>query len=97
MTNSFVSPTIVYLQAIMRSWELDDMEEKVIISRSDNEYTSPLVQLWKKNGNLRICTDVRWLNARTVKDAFPLPYQSDGLAGFGGNAFFSTMDFTSGL
>lgn len=38
----------------------------------------------------------RWVNARTVKDAHPLPHQADVLAALGGNAFFSTMDLTSG-
>jgi hypothetical protein len=31
-----------------------------------------------------------------VKDAHPLPLQADVLAVLGGNAFFSTMDLTSG-
>lgn len=48
-------------------------------------------------GDPRICNDFRWLNARTVKDAHPLPHQSDALAALGGNAFFSTMDLTSGF
>lgn len=76
---------------------LDEMEEKSIIRKSNSEYASPLVLVWKKNGDLRICTDFRWLNARTVKDAHPLPHQSDALAALGGNAFFSTMDLTSGF
>ncbi|XP_041926157.1 uncharacterized protein LOC121689966 [Alosa sapidissima] len=75
---------------------LDEMEEKEIIRKSNSEYASPLVLVWKKNGDLRICTDFRWLNARTVKDAHPLPHQADVLAALGGNVFFSTMDLTSG-
>lgn len=76
---------------------LSEMEMKGIISKSISEYASPLVLVWKKSGDLRICTDFRWLNARTVKDAHPLPHQSDCLAALGGNAFFSTMDLTSGF
>ncbi|KAI4883964.1 hypothetical protein NFI96_008254, partial [Prochilodus magdalenae] len=76
---------------------LNEMEEKGIIQKSHSEYASPLVLVWKKNGDLRICTDFRWLNARTVKDAHPLPHQADSLAALGGNAFFSTMDLTSGF
>uniref|UniRef100_A0A672Y8M8 Gypsy retrotransposon integrase-like protein 1 n=1 Tax=Sphaeramia orbicularis TaxID=375764 RepID=A0A672Y8M8_9TELE len=73
------------------------MELKGIISKSVSEYASPLVLVWKKSGELRICTDFRWLNAKTVKDAHPLPHQADCLAALGGNAFFSTMDLTSGF
>ena len=75
---------------------LDEMEEREIIKKSSSEYASPLVLCWKKNGDLRLCTDFRWLNARTVKDAHPLPHQADVLAALGGNAFFSTLDLTSG-
>uniref|UniRef100_A0A3B1JCD7 ribonuclease H n=1 Tax=Astyanax mexicanus TaxID=7994 RepID=A0A3B1JCD7_ASTMX len=75
---------------------LDEMEERDIIRKSSSEFASPLVLVWKKNGDLRICTDFRWLNARTVKDAHPLPHQADVLAALGGNAFFSTMDLTAG-
>lgn len=76
---------------------LNEMEERGIIRKSTSEFASPLVLVWKKNGNLRLCTDFRWLNARTVKDAHPLPHQSDCLAALGGNALFSTMDLTSGF
>ncbi len=76
---------------------LDEMEEKGIISRSSSEWASPLVLVWKPSGELRICTDFRWLNQRTEKDAYPLPHQSDALAALGGNCYFSTMDLTSGF
>ncbi|KAL1278977.1 hypothetical protein QQF64_025650 [Cirrhinus molitorella] len=76
---------------------LNDMELKGIIRKSQSQYASPLVLVWKKNGDLRLCTDFRWLNAKTVKDAHPLPHQSDALAALGGNVFFSTMDLTSGF
>ncbi len=76
---------------------LSEMEEQEIIKKSVSEYASPLVLVWKKDGSLRLCTDFRWLNARTVKDAHPLPHQSDCLATLGGNTYFSTMDLTSGF
>lgn len=76
---------------------LTEMEEQGIIRKSVSEFASPLVMVWKKNGDLRICTDFRWLNARTIKDAHPLPHQADCLAALGGNSVFSTMDLTSGF
>lgn len=76
---------------------LNEMEEKEIIRKSTSEYASPLVLVWKKNGDLRVCTDFRWLNKRTFKDAHPLPHQADCLGALGGNALFSTMDLTSGF
>uniref|UniRef100_A0AAV2MMH4 ribonuclease H n=1 Tax=Knipowitschia caucasica TaxID=637954 RepID=A0AAV2MMH4_KNICA len=76
---------------------LGDMEERGIIRKSTSEYASPLVMVWKKDGGLRICTDFRWLNARTLKDAHPLPHQADCLAALCGNCLFSTMDLTFGF
>lgn len=76
---------------------LNELEDKGIIRKSTSEFASPLVLVWKRNGELCICTDFRWLNARTVKDAYPLPHQADCLAALGGNTLFSTMDLTSGF
>uniref|UniRef100_A0A3B3HTT0 Gypsy retrotransposon integrase-like protein 1 n=1 Tax=Oryzias latipes TaxID=8090 RepID=A0A3B3HTT0_ORYLA len=76
---------------------LTEMEELEIIRKSKSEWASPLVLVWKKNGDLRICVDYRWLNARTIKDAHPLPHQADCLAALGGNAIFCAMDLTSGF
>lgn len=76
---------------------LNEMEELGIIHKSQSEYSSPLVLVVKPNGDLRLRNDFRWLNARTVKDAHPLPHQTDTLAALGGNVFFSTMDLTSGF
>lgn len=72
------------------------MDLKGIICKSVSEYASPLVLVWKKSGDLRICTDFHWLNAKNVEDAHPLPHQADCLAALGGNTFF-TMDPTSGF
>lgn len=76
---------------------LTEMEEQGIIRKSASEFASPLVMVWKKNGDLRICTDFRWLNVRTIKDAHPLPHQADCLPALDGNIVFSTMDLTSGF
>ncbi|KAG1930484.1 retrotransposable element [Pimephales promelas] len=62
---------------------LNEMEVQGIIRKSQSEYASPLVSVWKKNGDLRICTDFRCLNAKTAKDAHPLPHQADALAALG--------------
>lgn len=76
---------------------LNEMEEKEIIHKSTSEFASSLVLIWKKNGDLCVCTDFRWLNKRTLKDAHPLPHQADCLAALGGNSLFSTMDLTFGF
>lgn len=77
-------------------WQvLTEMEEHEIIHKSNSEWALPLVLVRKKNGDLGICVDYRWMNARTVKDAYPLPHQSDCLAALGGSTIFCAMDLTS--
>ncbi|KAK3553759.1 hypothetical protein QTP70_009185 [Hemibagrus guttatus] len=59
------------------------MEEQEITCKSYSEWASPLVLVWKKTGDLRVCVDYCWLNTGTVKDAHPLPHQADCLAALG--------------
>ena len=55
-----------------------------IISRSASELLSPTVLVWKRNGTVRYCIDLRKVNEVTVKDRYQLPKISeciDALAG----------------
>ena len=68
---------------------------KDIIRPSCSSYSSPVVLVRKKSGELRMCVDYRGLNPRTVKDAYPLPRIDESLDALGGAAIFSTMDLQS--
>ena len=52
---------------------LQDLLDRQIIRRSTSPYASPIVLVRKKSGQLRLCTDYRLLNAKTIRDAFLLP------------------------
>ena len=43
------------------------------IHSSNSPWASAVVLLWKKDGKLMFCIDVRKLNAQTLKDAYSLP------------------------
>ena len=53
--------------------------EQGIIRESSSPYASPIVLVRKKDGKLRLCVDYRLLNAKTHKDAYPLPRIDEAL------------------
>jgi hypothetical protein len=55
---------------------LEDMKSRGVIEESDNPWSSSVVLVRKKDGNLRFCVDYRRLNDVT-KDCFPLPRIDD--------------------
>ena len=75
---------------------LQEMLEQGIIRQSKSPFASPIVVVKKKDGSLRLCIDYRLLNARTVKDSFPLPRIDEALEALTGTCYFSTMDLAHG-
>lgn len=70
---------------------LDDMLNKGIIRRSNSEYSSPIVLVKKKNGDLRMCVDYRELSKYVVKDRYPLPLIDDNLDLLRGKKIFHML------
>ena len=67
-----------------------------VIRPSTSPYASPIVLVQKKSGELRMCVDYRQLNAKTRRDAYPLPRIEETLDALGGAKYFSTLDLASG-
>ena len=55
-------------------------------------WASAVVLVWKKDGGLRFCTDLRSLNNWTVKDAYLLPQIDKTLDSLQGSQWFSSLD-----
>ena len=49
----------------------------------------------KERGQLRFCCDFRYLNAVTIKDAYPIPRIDESLSKLGDAKFFTTLDLGS--
>ncbi|GBG72939.1 hypothetical protein CBR_g12661 [Chara braunii] len=76
--------------------QLDDLLEKGWIRPSSSPYDAPVLFVWKKNKDLRLCMDYRKLNAQTIRNVGPLPRIDDLLERLGGAKFFSKLDLKSG-
>ena len=68
---------------------------KVIVD-SHSPYAAPVVIVRKKDGEIRLCVDYRRLNAKTVGDAYPLPWIQESFDALVGAQFLSTLDLASG-
>ena len=77
--------------------EVDRMRATGVIRPSQSPWNNAVVLVRKKDGGLRFCVDFRKLNARTKKDAFPLPRINESLEALKGARYFSVMDQSSGF
>ena len=75
---------------------VDDMLARGVIQPSVSAWSSPIVLVPKKDGDVRFCVDYRRLNSITRKDVYPLPRIDDILDTLGETCYFSTLDLCSG-
>ena len=71
---------------------VEDLLNKGYVQKSCSSYSSPVVCVRKKDGNLRLCVDYRQLNKKTVPDRHPLPRVQATLESLGGNKWFTLLD-----
>lgn len=76
--------------------ELQKMQDEGIIRPSTSPWSSPVVLVTKKNGDVRFCVDYRGVNAVTKGDSYPLPRIDETLEYLEGHAWFTTLDLKSG-
>ncbi|MCO5565051.1 hypothetical protein L7F22_018722 [Adiantum nelumboides] len=61
-----------------------------------SEWVSPIVIVPKKNGKLRVCVDLKKVNAATRRDHYPLPYSEHVLERVASKEAYSFLDGYSG-
>ncbi|XP_065176300.1 uncharacterized protein K02A2.6-like [Sycon ciliatum] len=79
--------------------ELERMETEGVITKVEQptDWCAPMVPVLKPNGNVRVCVDLKKLNASVKREHFPLPTVDDTLAKLNGSTIFSTLDTASGF
>ena len=67
-----------------------------VIEYSTSPWSSPIVPITKKSGEIRMCVDYRKLNEQTKPDRSPVPNLPDTIYGLHGMKYFSTLDLVRG-
>src|SRR5437763_1473763 len=75
--------------------QIEEMLKKGIIRKSKSPWSSPVVFVPKKGGEIRFCIDYRKLNKVTKKDNHLLPRIDEMLDKFEGSQWFSSIDLAS--
>ena len=65
------------------------------IRHSCSPWASAIVLVWKKDGSLRFCIDLRHLNSHTIKDAYGLPQIEESLECLNGACIFTSLGLKS--
>ena len=76
--------------------ELEEMKKSGVIEPSHGEWSSPIVVVKKKDGNIRMCVDFRRLNSVTPADAYPMPRADELIDKIGKAKYITTLDLSKG-
>lgn len=74
---------------------LHELLEAGVIRESESPFSSPIVVVRKRNGDVRLCKDYRKLNLQTVKDAYALPNLEETFSALTCSKWFTVLDLKS--
>ena len=75
---------------------IQEMLDIGAIWKLHSPWASTVVLVWKKDGSLRFCIDLRKLNNQTINDAYLLSQIAEILDSLQGSQWFSSLDLKSG-
>ena len=74
--------------------QLDEMLADDVVEPAESPWSSPVLLIPKKNGELRFCLDSRKLNAVTKKDSYKLPYISEIIDNLRDAKYLTSLDLS---
>lgn len=74
--------------------EVDEMLSLDVVEPCESAWSSPVLIVYKKNGQPRFCLDSRKLNSVTKHDAYSLPYITEILDNLRDAKFLSSIDLS---
>jgi hypothetical protein len=82
----------IYLDIIDR--EIEALKQADVIEEASSSWNSNIVCVKKKDGDVRVCVDMRGVNMRHAPfiDRYPLPKISECLDALAGKSWFSSID-----
>jgi len=83
-------------KAIRIDQEIQRMIDLGIIEHSNSPWSSPMVGVEKKNGDVRVCLDARRINSRIITDLERPMNMKDIMNKFRGVKYLSSIDLTAG-
>ena len=72
------------------------LEQNVIVPVDYSEWASPIVPVMKKNGDVRVCVDFRYLNKCILREHYQMPTLEELLSKINGATVYSSLDARSG-
>jgi len=76
--------------------KVDELLQIGSIEHSKSPYSSPIVMVKKKTGKWRLCIDFKQINAKSVKDPYPMPRISYILDQLREARYISNLDLKDG-
>ena len=76
--------------------QCSELKNLDIIEDSKSQWSSPVVPVRKKNGELRLCIDYRKVNSVTKQEKFPMPNLADSIYSAYNMKYFTSIDLIKG-